>query len=213
MMIDTGILRALGVGDNTSESYAPLLAEACPLWQIDVARKLAAFLATCVHESGRFATLEENLNYSAQGLANTWKRFSATGVRRGPPNELAKRIQRNPQAIANAAYANRMGNGDAASGDGWRYRGRGLIQLTGRETYAAFAATTYFDVITDPSLLMQPDCAAVSACWYWQTHGCNELAQAERWADIRQAVNGGDIGLDEVNALRETALNYFGAQQ
>ena len=210
MMIDAALLRALDVAQAETDVYAPLLAEACPQWGIDEPREMAAFLANCIHESGAFSRLTENLNYSAEGLANTWDRFSVTGRKGGAPNRIALSLHRKPQQIANTVYANRLGNGDALSGDGWRYRGRGLIQLTGLANYRAFANATDFDVVSEPDYLLQPDCAVVSACWFWQTHGCNELAQAERWEDLRARINGGLNGLKEVATLLDTALNYLG---
>lgn len=211
-MIDAAFLRALGVGNSASELYAPLLAEACPLWEIDEPREVAAFLANCTHECAKFTAFRENLNYSAQALANSWNRFSATGKRRGPPNELALSIARNPQAIANAAYCNRMGNGDEDSNDGWVFRGGGIIQLTGRANYAAFSEAWGQDLVTNPELIVEPEAAVVSACWFWKTKGCNELAQAGEWVKVREKVNGGDNGLAEVNALLETALQYLGVE-
>lgn len=211
-MIDADLLRAIGVGNSAAELYAPILAEACPLWEIDEPREIAAFLANCVHETARLTVLTENLNYSAQGLANTWNRFSVTGVKGGAPNDLALSLHRKPQDIANVVYANRYGNGDASSGDGWFFRGRGLPQLTFRENYAAFGAAWGYDVVSNPDLLLQPDAATVAGCWFWKAHGFNELAQAGQWLKLRKKFNGGDNGLAEVTALLETALQYLGVE-
>ena len=203
-MIDADLLRALGVGNSAAELYAPLLAEACPLWEIDEPREVAGFLANCAHECARFTVFEENLNYSARGLRQYWpNRIS---------DDLARQIERKPMLIANTVYANRMGNGDEDSNDGWTYRGRGCIQLTGRMNYTKFADAWGYDVVATPSMLAQPEGAIVSACWFWKTNGCNELAQASEWLALRKRVNGGTNGLAEVTALLETALQYLGVE-
>ena len=212
-MIDAGLLRALGVNLTLEEVYAPILNEACPKWGIDEPEEAAAFLSNCAHESNRFTQLVENLNYSAQGLANTWRRFSSTGVRGGPPNLLALRLAHNPEAIANTVYANRMGNGDFYSGDGWKRRGAGLFQLTGADNHRAFSeamgSDADFDVMSNPELLQQPYCAVVSACWFWVTRNCENFVRSQDWAGLRRSINGGEIGLDQVNALRLKALEYM----
>lgn len=207
-MID--LLRALGVADETAAVYAPILAEALPLWEIDEPREVAAFMGTCAHESKRFSSLPENLNYSAQGLANTWKRFSTTGERGGPPTQQAISIQRQPPIIANIVYGNRLGNTDP--NDGWTYRGRGLIQVTGKDNYQALADAWGVDCVTQPAYLESPEGAVVSACWFWKTNGCNELAQAGDWLALRKRVNGGTVGINEVNALIQTAFEALGVQ-
>lgn len=211
-MIDVDFLRALGASQSAAALYAPLLADAAPQWEIDEPREVAAFLANCAHESARFSVVVENLNYSAQGLANTWDRFSSTGKKGGPPNALALRLHRQPEDIANVVYANRFGNGDENSGDGWKYRGRGLIQTTFLGNYQELKDDWGVDVVSNPDLLLTPEGAMVSACRFWKAHGCNELAQAGQWTALRRRVNGGDNGLKEVNALLEIALQYLGAE-
>ena len=204
-MINADLLRALGVGNSASELFAPLLADACPKWEIDEPKEVAAFVANSAHESANFSRLEENLNYSAQALRTYWpKRVSA---------ELAQRIARQPERIANVVYANRMGNGDADSGDGWAYRGRGLIQVTGRASYDALSFAWGVDCVAEPEKLTTPEGAVVSACWFWKTNGCNELAQQERWKDLCIRINGGLNGYAERMALLETALDYLGVTQ
>lgn len=203
-MIDADLLRALGVGNSAAELYAPLLAEACPLWEIDEPREVAGFLANCAHECGKFTRFTENLNYSARALRQYWPNRVS--------EELALQIERKPVLIANTVYANRMGNGDYESGDGWAFRGRGCIQLTGRENYTRFADAWGYDVVSKPEMLAQPEGALVSACWFWKTNGCNELAQLGDWLALRKRVNGGTNGLAEVTALLETALQYLGVE-
>lgn len=168
--------------------YAAYLDEGMARFQIDTPARIAAFLAQVAHESADFMRVEENLNYSWQALRNTWPT-------RFPSDEFAQRYHRNPEKIANLVYGGRFGNGDEASGDGWSYRGRGLIQITFRENYAAYA-----QVIADPSIaanpsqLAQPRQAALSACWFWNSKNLNALADAGTEAafnDITYKINGG----------------------
>ncbi|HHG5650489.1 TPA: glycoside hydrolase family 19 protein, partial [Pseudomonas aeruginosa] len=145
----------------------------------------------------------ENLNYSAQGLAATWpSRYRSAD---GKPNALALNLARHPQAIANNTYALRNGNGDEASGDGWRYRGRGLLQITGRSNYRAAGAGLGQPLEAEPELLEQPEWAALSAAWWWSTRGLNELADQGEFATITRRINGGLNGQAERLALWERA--------
>ena len=190
-MID--LLRALGVADETAAVYAPILAEALPLWEIDEPREVAAFMGTCAHESKRFSALTENLNYSAQGLANTWKRFSVTGERGGPPTQQAISIQRQPSIIANIVYGNRLGNTDP--NDGWTYRGRGLIQVTGKDNYRDAGESLGLPLLEEPELLEEPVHAADAAGWFWKSHGLNRFASNIN--ACTRAINGGLNGLPD----------------
>ncbi|HCR9777978.1 glycoside hydrolase family 19 [Pseudomonas aeruginosa] len=165
--------------------------------------RAAAFLAQVGHESGQLTRLVENLNYSARGLAATWpSRYLGAD---GQPNALAQRLARNPRAIANNAYASRNGNGDEASGDGWRYRGRGLLQITGRSNYRAAGAGLGQPLEAEPELLEQPEWAALSAAWWWSTHGLNDLADRGEFDAITRRINGGLNGQAERLALWECA--------
>lgn len=169
--------------------------------------RLAAFLAQVGHESGELTRLLENLNYSAPALASTWPaRFAEDPQARvKTPNGLALRLQRQPEAIANAVYGGRMGNGPAASGDGWRFRGRGLMQLTGRANYAAAGADLGLDLVAHPELLEQPEHAAMAAAWFWASRGLNDLADRGDFEGITRRINGGLTGLAERRALWERA--------
>ncbi|OEC45004.1 glycoside hydrolase family 19 [Pseudomonas sp. 1D4] len=159
----------------------------------------SAFLAQAAHESSGFTRLTENLNYSATGLAATWPgRFRGAD---GQPNALARALHRRPEAIANVVYANRMGNGPEASGDGWRYRGRGLLQITGRAQYQRCGAALGLPLVEQPDLLAQPEPAVLSAAWFWQVNGLNELADARDFEAITRRINGGLNGLAERRAL------------
>ncbi|MFU4336689.1 glycoside hydrolase family 19 protein [Pseudomonas aeruginosa] len=165
--------------------------------------RAAAFLAQVGHESAQLTHLVENLNYSAQGLAATWpSRYLGAD---GQPNTLAQRLARKPRAIANNAYASRNGNGDEASGDGWCYRGRGLLQITGRANYRAAGAGLGQPLEAEPELLEQPEWAAISAAWWWASHGLNDLADRGEFAAITRRINGGTNGQAERLALWEKA--------
>lgn len=181
---------AAGVEKDTAEGWMPWLQGTCKAYEINNPHRIAGFLSQIAHESAGMTRLTENLNYSAEGLMRTWpKRF--------PTIEFARQYARNPQRIANLVYANRMGNGDEASGDGWRYRGRGLKQLTGKANYAAFTEAVGQDFVTEPDELLQPVNAALSAGWFWNTNGLNALADKSDVAAMTRRINGGLIGLED----------------
>jgi len=167
---------------------------------IDAPLCQAAFLAQIAHESGQLATAEENLFYSADGLANTWPArygkkinglYQLGPTKRILPNSLALSLQRKPEAIANNVYAGRMGNGDEASGDGWRYRGAGWIQLTGKENH--LAVSLYFDIPLEQvgDWLRTPAGAARSAAWFWKVNGCNDYAARGNFDGVSDLINLG----------------------
>jgi putative chitinase len=166
-------------------------------WDINTPQRMAAFLAQIAHESGGLTRLQENLNYSAKRLCEVWpKRFPSLG--------MAQAYANNPEKLANRVYAGRLGNGDEQSGDGWRYRGRGLIQVTGRSNYKSCADALASDVIATPDLLLQPGPAARSAAWFWGSRGLNELADSQPGDDDEQdfvrisiIINGGRAGLKD----------------
>lgn len=150
----------------------------------------AAFIGQCSHECGHFRILEENLNYRAATLMKLWpKRF--------PTLEIANAYAGNPKKIANMVYANRMGNRDESSGDGYRFRGRGCIQLTGHANYFHAGKALGVDFVMEPDLVATPKYAAMTAGWYWSTHGCNEIAEAQDWVKLTKKINGGTIGLED----------------
>jgi putative chitinase len=164
-------------------------------WSISNTHRQAAFLAQVLHESAQLKVLSENLNYSSVRLRQVWPR-------RFPTDSVALQYASNPEKLASNVYANRLGNGDEASGDGWKYRGRGLIQLTGRDNYERCGKALKLDLLAQPELLQEPAGAARSAAWYWATAGLNELADLKPNGNARddfikicQRVNGGDIGL------------------
>ena len=161
-----------------------------PEYNINTPMRVAAFLAQCGHESGGFVFLRENLNYRAESLMRQWPRHF-------PTLEIAKAYERRPEKIANRAYANRMGNGDEASGDGWRYLGRGLIQLTGKDNYTAFAESIETPVEEIPEYLATFEGAAQSACWFWDERNLNKEADVGDIKTMTKKINGGYIGLED----------------
>lgn len=164
-------------------------------FQLNTPPRLAHFLAQCGHESGGFKVTTENLNYSAEGLMKIFPKYF-------PTIELAKQYERQPQKIANRVYANRMGNGDEASGTGWMYRGRGYIQLTGKSNYTAFGAAINEDVVKNPDAVATTH-ALLSAAWFFSKNcakkadiGANEMAITA----VTKCVNGGTHGIDDRRA-------------
>ena len=165
--------------------------------------RAAAFLAQIGHESAGLTVAVESLNYSAQGLAKTWpKRYRSED---GAPNELAHKLARKPEQIANHTYANRMGNGTPESGDGWKYRGRGFIQTTGKNNYHELGRGLGINVVAVPDLLLQPEYAALSAAYFWHANGLNELADTGRFDLITRKINGGTHGAADRNRRWEEA--------
>ncbi len=208
--ITLGLLEAIGIRHALAVQWLPHLRMAAHRYQIDASpRRLAAWLATIAHESARLTSVVENLNYSAAGLAQTWPGRYADMT--GQPNAAAIRIARRQEDIANLTYAGRLGNGSAGSGDGWRYRGRGLIQITGRDNYARSGAELGLDLINKPEQLEQPYLAAMSAAEWWHRHGCNSLADTGDMAAVTRRVNGGLTGLDDRLKLYSAALRYLGS--
>lgn len=170
--------------------WAPALSETFTRFQIVSPRQQAAFIGQCGHECANFRILEENLNYRAATLMKLWpKRF--------PTQEIANAYAGNPKKIANMVYADRMGNRNESSGDGYRFRGRGCIQLTGSTNYFNAGKALGMDFWANPDLVATPTYAALTAGWFWSTHNCNQLAEAADWVGLTKKINGGTFGLDE----------------
>lgn len=177
-----------------ADRWTDALNAALTRWQIDTPQRVAMFLAQVAHESGGFRTLVESLHYSATRLLQVWpSRFTPTD---------AAAMAFDERAIAERAYGGRLGNGPEGSGDGYNYRGRGLIQLTGRDNYTRCGAALGLDLVGHPEVLEQPEYAAQSAGWFWAGRGCNELADAGDYLGITRRINGGTNG----QADRETWL-------
>jgi putative chitinase len=191
-----------GADETRCAEFLPALQRALDAWEIDTPERVAAFLAQAAHESDDLTRLEESLNYNAERLCAIWPR-------RFPSLDEAMPYHRNPERIANRVYGGRLGNGDEASGDGWRYRGRGIFQLTGAANYgeASLAIAGSREVLLGaPELVARPQYACATAAWFWDTHACNELADAGDFAAITKKINGGMIGLDQRVACWKRAI-------
>lgn len=187
-------LLALGIEGKWFEP----LQETFEKYQINTPKRQACFIGQCMHESGGFKFLRENLNYSAKALMATWpSRF--------PDADIAEKYARQPEMIANKVYGGRMGNTE--DGDGAKFIGRGLIQLTGKDNYTAFGEAIGEDLVANPQLVEQPRYAALSAGWFWNKRGLNALADAMDIETLTKRINGGSIGIDDRKAKISMVLN------
>jgi putative chitinase len=195
-MITTELLVKCKICDQgAAQKWAPYLQAAAEKFHIDTPERVAGWLAQCAHESNNFRDLSENMNYSADGLLKTFPKYF---------NKLDVALYaRKPEKIANKVYADRMGNGPESSGDGWKYRGRGLIGLTGKTNYRMFGKDVgqEDEVLSDPDKLVLPKYATLSAGWFWAMNGLNQLADAKDIVGMSKRVNGGTIGLDHRKQL------------
>ena len=172
-------------------------------YDISTPARQASFIGQCSHESGNFRILEENLHYSATALMRVWpSRF--------PNLEVANQFAGNAEKIANKVYAGRMGNGDEESGDGWKYHGRGLIQLTGKDNYANCGSSLSVDLLGNPDMLLDPKYAALSAGWFWGKKGLNSLADSQDYDTMTKRINGGIIGLSDRKEKITKAISVLG---
>ena len=191
-------------GNPYVEHWCEALNKILPDYDITTSQRTAAFLAQCAHESGGFTALHENLNYRPETLCKVWPHyFNASNA-----NEYAHQ----PEKIACRAYAGRMGNGDEASGDGWSYCGRGLIQLTGKNNYQAFADSIQTDISQIPAYLQTFEGAIQSACWFWENNNLNACADAGDIVKMTKIINGGTLGLDDRTARYNHALQILDNQ-
>ena len=200
-------LVAAGIKRELALVWLPHVQNAMARFGVETERQVAAWLAQTAHESGGYTMLVENLNYRAATMATCWPaRFGvknpdgtwakdAKGAR--VPNKFALALERKPEMIANVVYSSRMGNGPVESGEGWKYRGRGLKQLTGKENYTRCSKALELDLVADPDLLLQPQGAALSAAWFWATNKCGPLADAGDFVGLTKRINGGTIGLPD----------------
>jgi putative chitinase len=181
------------------------LSKLLPDYDLNTPRRIAAFIAQCAHESGGFTALEENLNYKPATLLKLFPKHFET-------NEIAQAYCAKPnkkEAIANHIYRDRMGNGPESSGDGWRFRGRGLIQLTGRNNYQAFADSLQININDAAEYLSTFEGAAQSACWFWESNNLNRFADQGDIKALTRAINGGYIGLEDRIKHYEHALHIL----
>ena len=170
-------------------------------FEINTPQRISMFLAQIGHESGGLTKLHENLNYKAARLSQIFPKY----FRNVDPDDYAH----NPEKIANRVYASRMGNGDEDSGDGYRFRGRGAIQLTGRSNYTSCGESLGVDLINNPDYLETPEGAIRSAAWFWDQRGLNDYADNDDIVTVTKRINGGTIGLAERKELYEEALTVF----
>lgn len=197
-------LRQILKGNQFVDEWYAALYAILPEYEIHTPRRVAAFVAQCAHESMNFRALKENLNYQAATLTRIWPSLF--------PPDVAQRYASSPnkqQMIANRAYGNRMGNGPEASGDGWKFCGRGLIQLTGKNNYEAFADSIETPVEEIPDYLMTYEGAVQSACWFWETNNLNRWADAGDIVTLTKRINGGVLGLAERQNHYNHALHIF----
>lgn len=188
-MITVEQLQKILTGNTHIKEWCDALNKFFPTYGINSIKEQAAFIAQCAHESRNFTALQEDLHYSAASLTRVWpQRF---------PPAIAAQYAMNPEKIANRAYGGRLGNGPEETGEGWKYRGQGLIQLTGKSNQENFAKTIGKKIEDMPAYLATFDGAVESACWFWKTHNLNTLAQSDNIDAISKAINGGTIGLEE----------------
>jgi putative chitinase len=199
-------LTAAGVSKELAERWLPHVQAAFDRFNINTERQVAAWIAQCAHESAGFKMLTENLNYSADTMAVVWpSRFAVLGPDKKPvkvkgknqPNKFALALHRQPEMIANTVYANRMANGNIESGEGWKYRGRGLKQLTGKDNYTRCGQGLGMDLVGNPDLLLTPEGASMSAAWFWSTNKCGPIADSGDFVALTKKINGGTIGLED----------------
>ena len=193
------------------EKWIDAIVATCEEFEINTPQRVAAFLAQTSHESGGYTMLSENLNYKAATLAACWpNRFATLGPDKKPkkdekgksiPTAVANAIAGKPELIANMVYSARMGNGPAESGEGWKFRGRGLKQLTGKDNYARCGRDLGVDLVGNPDLLLEPTYAARSAGWFWKSNSLSTFADAGDIKGMTKKINGGYIGLEARQAL------------
>lgn len=189
------------------DQWHKALSQLLPDYEINTPQRIAAFMAQCSHESGGFMFLSENLNYKPATLRKIFPKYF-------PDDAIANTYCSKPnkaEAIANRVYANRMGNGDEASGDGYRYRGRGLIQVTGKQNYTWFAASLQITPEEAADYMQTFEGAAQSACWFWESNNLNQWADKGDIVTLTKRINGGTIGLDDRIKHYEHALHVLGA--
>ena len=198
-------LKQMGLSSSVIATWYAPLKTAVEKFGIDTGLRLSGFFANVLHECGLFTRFVENLNYSAAGLVSTFPKYF-------PSTNSTNGYARNPTAIANKVYANRMGNGTEASGDGWKFRGRGLIQITGKSNYKDASRGIGTDVLTNPENALTPVNASMIAAWFFSSKGCNTYSDADNIKGMRVRVNGGTKGLAEVTKFYEQCKIIFGVK-
>lgn len=176
-----------------------------PVYEINSTKRIAAFLAQCAHESGEFTITKENLNYKPEALVKIFGKYFDLSTA-----QKYCAMSNKQEAIANRIYANRMGNGNEQSGDGWRYRGRGLIQLTGKDNYSQYAKSLEISLEDAVKQLETVDGCVQSACWFWKTNKLNQWADKGDIVTLTKRINGGTIGLEDRIKHYKHALEILG---
>ena len=207
-MLTESQLKQLIPGNKYVSYWHSALEQLLPDYDINTPQRIASFIAQCAHESGNFTALKENLNYKWETLRRLFPKYF-------PTDEMAKDYASRPNkqaAIANRIYAGRMGNGDEQSSDPAKWIGRGLIQLTGRSNYQAFADSVEMDINDVPEYLATFEGAAQSACWFWETNNLNKFADADDILNMTKRINGGTIGLQDRIKHYKHALHVLGVK-
>ena len=201
-MIKADHIKKIFPNNKQSEALAESLNRILPEYGITTKKQVACFLGQCGHESGEFNILKENLNYSAEGLNKVWpKRF--------PSVDAAKPYNRNPEKIANKVYADRMGNGNEASGEGFKFRGRGCIQLTGKDNYTKFSKACGKSLDEAVAYCETLDGALASGAFFWQANNLNRFCDKPDHLGLTKAINGGTHGLDDRTNKTNKALSVL----
>jgi putative chitinase len=198
MVLNENQLKQLFPTNKNLKELCLALNTMLPKYEINTLNRVAGFLAQCGHESANFTVLRENLNYSARGLLLTFPKYFR-------PTSLADQYARKPEKIANRVYANRMGNGNELSGDGYKYRGRGAIQLTGKDNYTLFAKSINKSVDDTIQYLETLEGALESACWFWNTRKLNSVCDRDDIVRLSRLINGGTKGLEDRKSRYERA--------
>ena len=190
--------------NKNPQGWTTALVDVLPTYEINTPERIASFLAQCGHESAGFTVLQENLNYSADGLNKIFKKYF-------PTLASAQPYARKPEMIANRVYGGRMGNGDEHSGEGYKFRGRGPIQLTGKANYEACSEFLFQDdtLVQNPDMLLDPEYALHSACWFWWKNDLNKFADTADLVTMTKRINGGTIGLEDRIKHYNEAMEIF----
>lgn len=207
-MITVDQLKKMIPGNEYVTNWHDSMIRLLPSYEINTPRRIAAFVAQCAHESGNFKTLKENLNYKWESLRRVFPKYFST-------DEIAKDYASRPnkqEAIANRVYASRMNNGPESSGDGWKYAGKGLIQLTGKHNYQSFADSIDTPIEQVPEYLLTFEGAVQSACWFWETNGLNKWADVGNIEKVSKLINGGTHGMEDRVQRYNAALRILGSE-
>jgi putative chitinase len=210
--IDVGLLKA-AYPKRAEAALAPWvepIKAACRKYDINTIRRISAFITTLAHEGGFIVGRRENMNFTAQRMSEVWpNRFAVGGKVRNGPNNLAKSLDRKPEEIANHVYANRMGNGPPESGDGWRYRGNGPPQLTGKANHQGFADALGITVEKASDHIATLEGGIEAAAWFWDTNDINRLADTPGISDETRRINGGEIGIKDRQKIFDVCESYL----